>query len=105
MINDLENINNDLRKNLNASDKKNENEISDDQINKNLNDTKRNMNKLESFINDNFMNKNELNSMNISNFNENDNFFDVLKNIYEPLKEINKAYQQIILSCNSIHNK
>ena len=107
MINDLEIINNDLKMNLNAFDNKNsnENEISDEQMNKNLNETNHNMNKLENFINDNFMNKNELNSINISNFNENDNFFDVLKNIYEPLKEINKAYQQIILLCNSINNK
>ena len=81
MIKDLECINNDLRMNLNFSDKKNENEINDEEINKKLNDTNYNMNKLESYINDNFINKNELNSINISNFKDNDNFFDVLKNI------------------------
>jgi hypothetical protein len=81
MINDLESINNDLRVNLNSCDKKNENEINDEQINKNLNDTNYNMNKLENYINDNLINKNEINTINISNFKDNDNFFDVLKNI------------------------
>jgi hypothetical protein len=56
----------------------------------------------------NHVNKNaldNLNNINISNFNENDNFFNVLQNCYNPIKEINKAYEQILMELSLQENK
>ena len=41
-----------------------------------------------------------LNNINYSN-DENDNFFNILQNIYTPLKQINKAYEQLLLENSS----
>ena len=49
---------------------------------------------------------NNLDKINIDiNYNEDKNFFEVINNIYQPIKEINKAYEQIMIECASLKNK
>ena len=108
-MNDLRNVNNELKSNINSfkdEDNKRNVEISDKEFDDNVNITNNNIKTLENMLH-NHINKNaldNLNSMNISNFDENDNFFDVLQNCYNPIKEINKAYEKILMDISSIEN-
>ena len=110
VINDLKNINNELKQNINLfKDENNKNiiEISHRELNDNINNANNNIKHLENLL-QNHVNKNaldNLNNINISNFNENDNFFNVLQNCYNPIKEINKAYEQILMELSLQENK
>ena len=103
-------IYNELKLNINSfKDENNKRnvEISDKEFNDNVNITNNNIKTLENML-QNYINKNaldNLNNMNITNFNENDNFFDVLQNCYNPLGEINRAYGKIFFDISSIENK
>jgi hypothetical protein len=82
-------------------------EITDKELNDSINNTNNNIKNLENLF-QNHINKNDLdnlNNINITNFDENDNFFDVLQNCYSPIKEINKAYEQILMAIFSLENK
>ena len=110
VINDLKNINNELKQNINSfKDENNKNNIetSDKELTDNINNANNNIKNLENLL-QNHVNKNvldNLNNINIPNFNENDNFFNVLQNCYNPIKEINKAYEQILMELSLQENK
>ena len=111
IMNDLITINNELNNSLNSKSVSNkENEINEEEFNQNIDETNNNIKKLENYIEEQYNNiKNyDLNTLNDNKnllLNENDNFFDVLKSIYEPIKNINKDYTQIRLECTSFQNK
>ena len=102
IINDLRNVNNELKLNMisfkEENNKKNV-EISDQELNDNINIAKNNIKTLENILH-NHINKNTLDNLdniNITNIKENNNFFDVLQNSYYPFQEINKEYEQILM--------
>ena len=111
IMNDLITINNELNNSLNSKSVSNkENEINEEEFNQNVDETNNNIKKLENYIQEQYIYiKNfDLNNLNDNKnllLNENDNFFDVLKSIYEPIKKINKDYTQIRLECTSFQNK
>ena len=103
IINNLESINTELNKNIDLTTQNiDKSEIKENEYNNNINETNNNIQKMDNIISDYFINNNNiynLNNINIKDLNENDNFFEVLKSIYEPIKEINKAYEHIMLEC------
>lgn len=109
LINELESINNELNNNLNYNKKNDkENEINEEEINKNINEVNKNIMKMGKMIEEcsNGYDLNNLDKINIDiNYNEDKNFFEVINNIYQPIKEINKAYEQIMIECASLKNK
>ena len=102
IINDLRNVNNELKLNMISFKEENNKgnvDISDQELNDNINIAKNNIKTLENML-QNHINKNTLDNLdniNITNINENNNFFDVLQNSYYPFKEINKEYEQILM--------
>ena len=110
IISDLKNVNNELKLNINSF--KNENNIKNEGINEkelndNINNTNKNITNLNNLLSSNYNKDNldNLNNIEIQKFNENDNFFNVLQNIYNPLKEINKIYEQLLIETSSINKK
>ena len=105
VLKELKDVNNELKMNINSFNniiKKNDVEISDKEINDNIIDINKNINNLENILK-NYVSKDafeNLNNINYSN-DENDNFFNILQNIYTPLKQINKAYEQLLLENSS----
>ena len=102
IINDLKYSNKELEVDMNSYNDENNkiNEvISDNEFNENINMTNKNIKKLESLLEKQF-NKNSienLNNIEIPNLNENDNFFDLMQRIYNPVKDINKAFSQLLI--------
>ena len=102
IINDLKYSNKELEVDMNSYNDENNkiNEvISDNELNENINITNKNIKKLESLLEKQF-NKNSienLNNIEIPNLNENDNFFDLMQRIYNPVKDINKAFSQLLI--------
>ncbi len=102
IIKDLRNVNNELKLNMISFKEENNKgnvDISDQELNDNINITKNNIKTLENML-QNHINKNTLDNLdniNITNIKENNNFFDVLQNSYYPFKEINKEYEQILM--------
>ena len=102
IINDLRNVNNELKLNMISFKEENNKgnvDISDQELNDNINIAKNNIKTLENML-QNHINKNTLDNLdniNITNIKENNNFFDVLQNSYYPFKEINKEYEQILM--------
>ena len=108
VINDLEEINKELKDNLNQNniDIKG-NVFNDEELNNNINEASQNIEELDKLIEGKYLNY-DLNLENINipdKFSKTDNFFKVLENIYEPIKEINKAYRRIMLECSNLQNK
>ena len=110
IINDLKNVNNELKQNINSfqdENNQNKNEINEKELNDNINNTHENIKNLEIML-ENHFNKNaieNLNDINIPDFKENDNFFSVIQSIYTPLKEVNKAFEQILMESSSYDEK
>lgn len=108
IIKNLKSVNEELKSNLNSF--KNENnqkkeEINNDELNENINNVNKNIKNLENELGKNF-NKcdiDNLNNININDFNEKTNFFDVMQNIYSPLKEINKAFEQLLVESSQLN--
>ena len=102
IINDLKYSNKELEVDMNSYNDENNkiNEvISDNELNENINITNKNIKKLENLLEKQF-NKNSienLNNIEIPNLNENDNFFDLMQRIYNPVKDINKAFSQLLI--------
>jgi len=102
IINDLKNVNNELKQNINSfkdKNNQNKNEINEKELNDNINNTNENIKNLEIML-ENHFNKNaieNLKDINIPDFKENDNFFSIIQSIYTPLKEVNKAFEQILM--------
>ena len=102
IINDLKYSNKELEVDMNSYNDENNkiNEvISDNELNENINITNKIIKKLESLLEKQF-NKNSieyLNNIEIPNLNENDNFFDLIQRIYNPVKDINKAFSQLLI--------
>ena len=102
IINHLKYSNKELEVDMNSYNDENNkiNEvISDNEFNENINMTNKNIKKLESLLEKQF-NKNSienLNNIEIPNLNENDNFFDLMQRIYNPVKDINKAFSQLLI--------
>ena len=110
IINDLKNVNNELKQNINSfkdENNQNKNEINEKELNDNINNTNENIKNLENVL-ENHFNKNaieNLNDINIPDFKENDNFFSIIQSIYTPLKEVNKAFEQILMESSSYNEK
>ena len=102
IINHLKYSNKELEVDMNSYNDENNkiNEvISDNELNENINITNKNIKKLENLLEKQF-NKNSienLNNIEIPNLNENDNFFDLMQRIYNPVKDINKAFSQLLI--------
>ena len=107
IINELKYSNKELEVDMNSYNDENNkiNEvISDNELNENINITNKNIKKLESLLEKQF-NKNSienLNNIEIPNLNENDNFFDLMQRIYNPVKDINKAFSQLLIESSSL---
>ena len=111
IIEELEDINKQLKNNLKGSNPIGEAKINEEELIKNINNTEANLNELNILINNNLLNENnEINDEDIKKMDEigiNDEkslFFDVFEKIYEPIKLINKEYQQLILITSNIKN-
>ena len=108
IIKNLKSVNEELKSNLNSFKKENnqkKEEINNDELNENINNVNKNIKNLENELGKNF-NKcdiDNLNNININDFNEKTNFFDVMQNIYSPLKEINKAFEQLIVESSQLN--
>ena len=108
IIKNLKSVNEELKSNLNSF--KNENsqkkeEINNDELNENINNVNKNIKNLENELGKHF-NKcdiDNLNNIHINDFNEKTNFFDVMQNIYSPLKEINKAFEQLLMESSQLN--
>ena len=112
LIEKLEDINKQLKNNLKESNPIEEIKINEEEINNNIKNTESNLDKLNNLINNNFFSENNgINDEDIIKMdeiglnNENTLFFEVLEKIYEPIKLINKEYQQLILMTSNIKNK
>ena len=112
LIEKLEDINKQLKNNLKESNCIEEAKINEEELNKNINDTEANLEKLNNLINNSlFSENNGINDEVINKMNEiglNDEkalFFEVLEKLYEPIKLINKEYQYLILITSNIKNK
>ena len=112
LIEKLEDIIKQLKNNLKESNCIEEAKINEEELNKNINDTEANLEKLNNLINNSlFSENNGINDEVINKMNEiglNDEkalFFEVLEKLYEPIKLINKEYQQLILMTSNIKNK
>ena len=112
LIEKLEDINKQLKNNLKESNPIEEIKINEEEINNNIKNTESNLDKLNNLINSNFFSENNgINDEDIIKMdeiglnNENTLFFEVLEKIYEPIKLINKEYQQLILMTSNIKNK
>ena len=110
IINDLKYSNKELEVDMNSYNDENNkiNEvISDNELNENINITNKNIKKLENLLEKQF-NKNSienLNNIEIPNLNENDNFFDLMQRIYNPVKDINKAFSQLLIESSLLKEK
>ena len=108
IIKNLKSVNEELKFNLNSF--KNENnqkkeEINNEELNENINNVNKNIKNLENELGRHF-NKCDicnLNNININDFNEKTNFFDVMQNIYSPLKEINRAFEQLLVESSQLN--
>ena len=112
LIEKLEDINKQLKNNLKESNCIEKAKINEEILNKNINDTEANLEKLNNLINNSlFSENNGINDEIINKMNEiglNDEkalFFEVLEKLYEPIKLINKEYQHLILITSNIKNK
>ena len=107
IIKNLKNMNEELKSNINSF--KNENipkneRINNNDLNENINNANKNINILEKELEKHF-NKSAIDNLDnivIPNFKESDNFFDVIQNIYSPLKEINKAFEQLLMKSSQL---
>ena len=108
IIKNLKNVNEELKSNLNSFKKENnqkKEEINNDELNENINNVNKNIKNLENELGKHF-NKcdiDNLNNININDFNEKTNFFDLMQNIYSPLKEINKAFELLLVESSQLN--
>ena len=112
LIEKLEDINKQLKNNLKESNPIEEIKINEEEINENMKNTESNLDKLNNLFNKNFFSENNgkndediIKMEDIGLNNENSLFFEVLEKIYEPIKLINKEYQQLIFMASNIKNK
>ena len=87
-INSIKDINNKLNK-----------EISNQEFNDNINIIEQNIKNLENMLQNHFNSDifDNFNNISIPDINENENFFNELQKIYNPIKEINKAYEHLLI--------
>lgn len=111
LIEELTASNIQLKSNINkVKNKKEDPFIDDNELNKNIFNTNSNLDKLAKIINDKFsdnqksLDDNKLKINELNNINENSNFFEVVKNITNDIKEISDEYLKILLKISDIKN-
>ena len=109
MIEELTESNNQLRNNNHIKNK--DIIMTDEELNRNIANANSNMDKLNDIINHIFIDRRKLLDFNnyklndINNFEDNNRFFEMLKNISMPLKDISNEYFGILLSIAELNNK
>ena len=102
IINNLKGMNKELSLNINSikdiNNKLNK-EISNQEFNDNINIIEQNIKNLENMLQNHFNSDifDNFNNISIPDINENENFFNELQKIYNPIKEINKAYEHLLI--------
>jgi hypothetical protein len=109
LIEELTESNNQLRNNNHIKNK--DVIMTDEELNRNIANANSNMDKLNDIINHIFIDRRKLLDFNnyklndINNFEDNNLFFEMLKNISMPLKDISNEYFGILLSIAELKNK
>jgi hypothetical protein len=109
-IEELEDMNAQIIKNINESPIKKEVLINENDIVKNCDNVEINLKNLYDLINNNFCCDNDLNGIEDNLFNDLDNikenitFFEIINNIYNEIKNINSIYQKLSLKNANIGN-
>ena len=109
LIEELTEINIQLRNNNHLENK--EVIMTDEELKKNIRNTNSNMDKLNDIINHIFndneksLDFNNYRINDINNFEDKNLFFDIVKNISKPLKDISNEYFKILLSIAELKNK